>query len=56
MSWMRDVRAGNMEAALAKVTASPVGTPAEVNLAVSKSYIGQRWSHIKELQTGKVHL
>jgi hypothetical protein len=46
--------AGNTEVGLAKVTAFSVGTPAEVAAAVAKSYVGQRWSNIKDLLAGKV--
>ena len=50
------MRAGNTEVGLARVTAAPLGTPAEVDAAVAKSYTGQRWSNIKAMLQGKVRL
>lgn len=50
------MRAGNTEVGLARVSASPVGSSADVASAVAKSYTGQRWSHIKDQLDGKVRL
>lgn len=55
-SWLRNMRAGNTEVALARVTAGPGGSPAEVAAAVARSYTGQRWSNIKAMLEGKVRL